>query len=214
MIDTWFWTISLQLICWLSRSLLICILYTYAACENLNVNRSKIWTPKSKKNTLGGMVRMILIGVANSIIVYFFFFFFTATAWLHGCVTSWGTPFQPLWICWQKVEIQPGSSVPCEQGENILTGSLWRKCPVLDKLLADQKSSDAWTSPFAFFIPWFCCVKLIYSLFNLFYVRYSSIRTKPGPGIYCPSVSNASRIPEDVNGLVNCDMQRYLLSAF
>ena len=39
------------------------------------------------------------------------------------------------------------------------------------------------------------------------------MQTKPGPGIYCPSESNASRIPEDVNGLVNCDMQRYLLSA-
>ena len=39
------------------------------------------------------------------------------------------------------------------------------------------------------------------------------MQTKPGPGIYCPSESNASRIPEDVNGLVNCDMQRYLLSS-
>lgn len=64
-----------------------------------------------------------------------------------------------------------------------------------------------------FFIPLFYYIKSIYSLFSLLYIRYSSMQTKRGPEIYCPSESNASRIPEDVNGLVNYDMQRYLLSS-
>jgi len=32
--------------------------------------------------------------------------------------------------------------------------------------------------------------------------------TKPGPGIFCLSALNASRMPEGVTGLVNCVIQR------
>ena len=41
-------------------------------------------------------------------------------------------------ICWHKVDIQPGSSVPCEQSANILTASVWRKCPVIDKFFSSR----------------------------------------------------------------------------
>ena len=47
-----------------------------------------------------------------------------------------------------------------------------------------------------------------------YYLLRSTFLTKPGPEISCVSVLNSSGMREDVTGLVNWDMQRYVMFYF
>ena len=57
-------------------------------------------------------------------------------------------------------------------------------------------------------------LSLLFPTHSQYYLLRSTFLTKPGPEISSVSVLNASGMTEDVNGLVNWDMQRYVIFYF